>query len=328
MLFRIGIHLGDVIPEGGTIDGDGVNIAARLEKLAQPGGLVTWRTIRDQVEGRLAFTDLGRQELKNIPGPVEAFEIRRSGTTPKLADPTGGSANAGAMLSIAILPFANMSGDKDQDYFSDGITEDIITEISRFKELHVIGRNSSFAFRGQNLETKETAAKVGVEIIVEGSVRKAGNRIRVTAQLIESVTDRHIWAERYERSLDDVFAIQDEIARTIATIMAGHVSTVGATHAKTRPTENLNAYDLVLRTRALFTQYMPYEERIALAMKAVELDPRYAMAHTVVAHVLVTQSLYDADLGTRERAAEYARRAITLDPDEPWGHATPCLPCA
>jgi adenylate cyclase len=333
LVYRIGINLGDIIIEGSDIHGDGVNIADRIQGSADHGGIALSGAAYDQVKSKVdvGFAFLGERELKNIADPVRLYRvvlgpaetagpIRRAATSKPdlLASGAGGSASR---LSIAILPFANMSGDKEQDYFSDGITEDIITEISRFKELHVIGRNSSFAFRGQNLEIKDIAAKLGAQFIVEGSVRKAGNRIRITAQLIESATDRHVWAERYDRSMDDIFAIQDEIARAIATIVAGHVSTVGATHAKTRPTENLNAYDLVLQARALFTQYSPYEERIKLAMKAVELDPSYAMAHAVVAHVLISQSLYDADLGTRERAAEYARRAITLDPDEPWGHA-------
>jgi adenylate cyclase len=333
LVYRIGINLGDIMIEGNDIHGDGVNIADRIQGLADHGGIAISGAAYDQVKSKvdIGFAFLGERELKNIADPVRLYRVvlnpaETPGTIDRAAASRPGRVATGAgssasRLSIAILPFANMSGDKEQDYFSDGITEDIITEISRFKELHVIGRNSSFAFRGQNLEIKEIAAKLGVQFIVEGSVRKSGNRIRVTAQLIESATDRHVWAERYDRSLDDIFAIQDEIARTIATIVAGHVSTVGATHSKTRPTENLNAYDLVLRTRALFTQYTPYEDRIELAMKAVELDPNYAMAHAVVSHVLITKSLYDADLITRERAAEYARRAITLDPDEPWGHA-------
>lgn len=322
MLFRIGIHLGDVIPEGGTIYGDGVNIAARLEKLAQPGGLVVSRAIRDQVEGRLelAFIDLGRQELKNIPRPVEAFEIRRSGTTPKPADQTMGSASANAKLSIAILPFSNMCGDKEQDYFSDGITEDIITEISRFRELRVIARNSSFAFRGQNIDIGEIARKLGVQFVVEGSVRKVGNRLRITAQLIEAGSDRHVWAERYDRSIDDIFSTQDEIARTVAAIAAGHAKTDAAARSRTRPTESLSAYDLFLRARAMMGHYRNLREVEALLARAIVLDPDYAMAHAMMAATLGIQSEYDRDIERRERAADFARRAIRLDPDEAWGH--------
>jgi adenylate cyclase len=292
MLFRIGIHLGDVIPESGTIYGDGVNIAARLEKLAQPGGVVISRAIRDQVEGRLdlAFTELGRQDLKNIARPIEAFEIRRGAAAAKPAAPAVSGASSNEKLSIAILPFSNMSGDKEQDYFSDGITEDIITEISRFRELRVIARNSSFAFRGQNLEIPEIARRLGVQFVVEGSVRMAGNRLRITAQLIEAGSDRHIWAERYDRDLDDVFAIQEEISQTIASIVAGHVKTVGAARTKARPTESLSAYDLFLRARSLFSHYGLTEKRMALLTRAIELDPDYAMAHALMANTLLTQT--------------------------------------
>jgi len=323
MLFRIGIHLGDVIPEGETIYGDGVNIAARLEKLAQPGGLVISRAIRDQVEARLnlAFTDLGRQELKNIARPVEAFQVRRDDAARTPAAPAAAQgAAADSKLSIAVLPFANMSGDKEQEYFSDGITEDIITELSRFRELRVIARNSSFIFRGQNVDVTEVARKLGVHFVVEGSVRKASNRVRITVQLIEAETNRHVWAERYDRELHDIFAIQDEIAQTIAAIVAGHVKTAGAARAKARPTESLSAYDLTLRARALYIQYGSNNERVTLLARAIELDPDYAMAHALMAHTLLSQSFYNDDLAARERAADYARRAISLDPDEPWGH--------
>jgi TolB-like protein/Tfp pilus assembly protein PilF len=236
------------------------------------------------------------------------------------AEQTMASASTSAKLSIAILPFANMSRDKEQDYFSDGITEDIITEISRFRELRVIARNSSFAFRGQNIEIAELARRLNVQFVVEGSVRKAGNRLRITAQLIEAESDRHIWAERYDRELDDVFLIQDEIAHTVASIVAGHVKTAGAVRARSRPTESLSAYDLFLRARALYSKYGSNEERVTLLTRAIELDPDYAMAHALMAHTLLSQSFHDDDLSVRERAADYARRAISLDPAEPWGH--------
>ena len=323
MLFRIGIHLGDIIPEGGTIYGDGVNIAARLEKLAKPGGVVVSRAIREQVEGRLqvAFSDLGQQELKNIARPVEAFEVQRSAAERKpIAASKAGRSSADQKLGIAILPFTNMSGDKEQEYFSDGITEDIITEISRFRELRVIARNSSFVFRGQNVDVGEVGRKLGVEFVVEGSVRKAGNRLRVTAQLIEAGYNRHIWAERYDRDVDDVFSIQDEIARTVAAMTAGHVKTAAAERTRSRPTESLSAYDLFLRARAMISHYADLKEIEDLLSRAIELDPSYAMAHAMMGNVLNVQSMYDGDMVRRERAAEFARRAIKLDPDEAWGH--------
>jgi TolB-like protein/class 3 adenylate cyclase/cytochrome c-type biogenesis protein CcmH/NrfG len=323
MLFRIGIHLGDVIPESGTIYGDGVNIAARLEKLAQPGGLVVSRAIRDQVEGRLdlAFTELGRQELKNIARPIEAFEVRRGDAIAKPAAPVAPQASASAKLSIAILPFSNMSGDKEQDYFSDGITEDIITEISRFRELRVIARNSSFAFRGQNIEVGEIARKLGVQFVVEGSVRKAGGRLRITAQLIEAQSDRHVWAERYDRSIDDIFATQDEIARMVAQTVADHAQSDAAARFRARPTDSLSAYDLVLRARAVAGHYGNQQEVESLLERAIALDPDYAIAHAMMANVLTFQSEYDRNHERCERAAGFAMRAIQLDPDEAWGHS-------
>ncbi len=319
MHFRIGIHLGDVIPESGTIYGDGVNIAARLEKLAQPGGLVVSRSIREQVEGRVAvtFTQLGPQELKNISRPVEAFAVTFAGSAPT-ASRTKESRDS--RLSIAILPFVNMSGDKDQDYFSDGITEDIITEISRFRDLRVIARNSSFAFRGQNVDVAEIAQRLGVQFVVEGSVRKAGNRLRIAAQLIEASPDRHIWAERYDRDLNDVFLIQDEIARSVAAHCAGQVKAAAAARVRSRPTDSLSAYDLVLKARSLLSHYAEFEQIEGLLEKAIALDPDYAIAHAHMANILNVQSMFDSDMARRERAANFARRAIKLDPDEAWGH--------
>jgi adenylate cyclase len=324
MLFRIGIHLGDVIPDSGTIYGDGVNIASRLEKLAQPGGLVVSRAIREQVETRLnlGFSDLGRPELKNMARPVEAFAVvPGQATQTKATDPVR-MGSSDPKLSIAILPFANMSGDEEQEYFSDGITEDIITEISRFRELRVIARNSSFAFRGQNIEITEIARRLGVQFVVEGSVRKVGNRLRITAQLVEAGSDRHIWADRYDRDVDDVFSIQDEIARTVAAMTAGHVRTAGAERTRARPTESLSAYDLFLRARSMISHYAKLKEVEALLARAIELDPDYAMAHAMMANILNVQSFYDNDVELRERAAECARRAIKLDPNEAWGHGT------
>jgi len=326
MLFRIGIHLGDVISDAGTIHGDGVNIAARLEKLAQPGGLVVSRAIREQVEGRLelAFADLGPQELKNIARPVEAFEIvhgEMARASPGTRAAAAGERSDGK-ISIAVLPFANMSGDQEQDYFSDGITEDIITDISRFRELRVIARNSSFAFRGQSIDIAEVARKLGVQFVVEGSVRKAGSRLRITAQLIEAGSDRHVWAERYDRDIDDIFAVQDEIARNVAALCAGHAKTTAAARTRTRPTESLSAYDLVLRARALFGYYAEYDQIEDILTRAMALDPDYAVAHAQMANVLNVRSMYDGDMARRERGADFARRAIKLDPEEPLAHCT------
>ena len=324
MLFRIGVHLGDVIPDQGTIYGDGVNIAARLEQLGKPGGVVVSRAVRDQIPDKpgLDFTALGPQQLKNIARPIDVFEVHVV-SEPSSSPPSqivSTSTRSTTNLGVVVLPFANMSGDKEQDYFSDGVTEDIITELSHFRELKVIARNSSFAFRGQTIGIAEIARKLAVPYVVEGSVRKSGNRLRITAQLIEAGADQHIWAERYDRELLDVFAVQDEIARSVATLCAGHVKIAAASRIKTRPTENLSAYDLVLRVRELMRHYGRQREKETLLAKAIELDPDYAIAHALMANVLNTDSNYDGDAGRRERAIEYARCAIKLDPDEPWGH--------
>ena len=201
--FRIGINLGDIIVEGDDIHGDGVNIAARVEPLAPPGGLClsddAWRQVRGKLD--LPWTEMGPQHLKNVAEPVVTYSLTRSAVAPR-------AAKAAAKPSVAVLPFANMSGDPEQEYFSDGITEDLITELSRFRELTVVSRSSSFVFKGQAVAVAEAAEKLGVSYIVEGSIRKAGNRVRITAQLIDGRSDAHIWAERYDRDMEDIFEVQ------------------------------------------------------------------------------------------------------------------------
>ena len=215
LLYRIGINLGDVIAEESDIFGDGVNVAARLEAMAEPGGICVSAAVRDQVGDRLeiAFADLGEQQFKNISRPIRAYEVLLEGQAPNDRQPISDrSAQAGVRKpSIAVLPFVNMSGDPEQEFFADGLTEDIITELSRFRELLVISRNSVFVHKGKAVKVQQVAREFGVEYVVEGSVRKAGDRIRVTVQLIDAETDPHIWAERYDRKLEDIFAIQDEM---------------------------------------------------------------------------------------------------------------------
>jgi adenylate cyclase len=336
LVYRIGINLGDIIIEGNDIHGDGVNIADRIQGLADHGGIALSGAAYDQVKSKVdvGFAFLGERALKNIADPVRLYKVLLDpAETGKIIDTAAVSkfgplvTEAGSSdpkLSIAILPFSNMSGDKEQDYFSDGITEDIITEISRFRELRVIARKSSFAFRTQNLEIAEIARRLNVQFVVEGSVRKAGNRLRITAQLIEAGSDRHIWAERYDRALDDIFSVQDEIARTVATIAAGQVKVAAAARSHARPTESLSAYDLFLRARATLVHYQPgdMKENEELLTRAIALDPKYAMAHAMMAATLNTMSLYDGDRERRERAVAFARRAIGLDPSEPWSHGS------
>ncbi|MCI0431007.1 MAG: hypothetical protein L0210_10750, partial [Rhodospirillales bacterium] len=235
IVLRIGVNLGDVMVEGSDLYGDGVNIAARLESIAKPSGVLVSGTAFDYVRNKVnaGFEALGPQSLKNIAEPVRAYRVTgtpRVITTPKV--PTD-------KPSIAVLPFTNMSGDPNQQYFGDGVVEDIITELSRFRSLFVIARNSSFAFRGEGIDIAEIARRLGVQYVVEGSIRRAGNRVRITAQLIDARNGAHLWAERYDRELEDIFAVQDEVVRTVVATVAGRVEAAGAELAKRKPPESL-----------------------------------------------------------------------------------------
>ena len=213
MLFRIGINLGDVIEQDdGSLYGDGVNVAARLESLAEPGGICLSESAHMQAEGKVesAFEDIGEHEVKNIAKPVRAYRVAGGDAAPAAAEPALGIPDK---PSIAVLPFTNMSGDAEQDYFSDGITEDLITELSRFRELFVIARNTTFTYKGKAVNVEQVGRDLGVRYVLEGSIRKAGNRVRITAQLIDAKTGGHVWAERYDRVLEDIFELQDEITR-------------------------------------------------------------------------------------------------------------------
>jgi adenylate cyclase len=229
MQFRIGINLGDVIVQDNDIFGDGVNVAARLEMLAEPGGICISGAVRDQVGDRLddvAFEDLGDQSVKNIARPIRVFRVRLDpgpNVAPGGAKDTAAATTTSRKPSIAVLPLANMSGDPEQEFFADGLTEDIITELSRFHDLLVISRNSTFVHKGKAVKVQDVAREFGVDYVLEGSVRKAGDRIRVTVQLIDAETDRHIWAERYDRELEEIFAIQDEMTRAIVATLPGRV---------------------------------------------------------------------------------------------------------
>jgi adenylate cyclase len=226
--YRIGINIGDVVHEDGDIFGDGVNVAARLQALADPGGICVSRAVRDQVQvGErfdVGFDDLGEQAVKNLARPIPAFRIRLDAAAPApAAAPVAGAADATRKPSIAVLPFANMSGDPEQEFFADGLTEDIITALSRFRELFVISHNSAFVHKGKAVKIQDVAAEFGVQYVVEGSVRKAGNRVRVTVQLIDAPSDHHVWAERYDRDLEDIFAIQDEVTGAIVATLLGRI---------------------------------------------------------------------------------------------------------
>jgi adenylate cyclase len=316
IVLRIGVNLGDVMVEGSDLYGDGVNIAARLEAIAEPGGILVSGTAYDHIKSKVkvGFDDLGAQALKNIVEPVRAYRVAG---TPRVSVTM--SSPASGRPSIAVLPFTNMSGDSEQEYFSDGITEDIITELSRFGSLYVIARNSSFAFKGKAIKVQEIARELDVAYVVEGSVRKAGDRIRITAQLIEAAGGKHVWAERYDRPAEDVFAIQDEVVRTVAATLAGRLEAAGAEGLRRRPTASLSAYECVLRGNALPVAD-PVHPAAAhqLFEQAIALDPDYARAyaHLAISHMNrwvdeMSESSKDLD-----RAFELANRAVSLDAQE------------
>ena len=325
--FRIGVNLGDVIVDDNDIFGDGVNVAARLEMLADPGGICVSAAVRDQLGDRLqdiAFEDLGDQSVKNISRPIRVFRVRFE-PDPKTA-PEGAKdvAVATAMSkkpSIAVLPLVNMSGDPEQEFFADGLTEDIITELSRFHDLLVISRNSTFVHKGKAVKVQEVAREFGVEYVLEGSVRKAGDRIRVTVQLIDAETDRHIWAERYDRELEDIFAIQDEMTRAIVATLPGRVEAATHDRAKRKPTDNMAAYECVLAAKVLHHRSVRQDNAEAqrLLDRALALDPNYAHAHAWKACVLGQMWVYDwcADRdATLQQVGAELETALALDDND------------
>ncbi|MEX2298681.1 MAG: tetratricopeptide repeat protein [Dongiaceae bacterium] len=325
MAFRMGINLGDVIADAGTIYGDGVNIAARLESVSETGAVVVSRSIHDQVKGKLPFrfTDLGEHVVKNIAEPIRAFRVDRAErSAPRMPMPTE-DLPLPTKPSVAVLPFANMSGDPEQEYFSDGITEDIITELSRNRGLFVIARNSSFMFKGPAVDIAEVGRKLGVRYLLEGSVRKAGNRVRVTAQLIEAATASHVWAERYDRSLEDIFAVQDEITEAIVSALPGRIAAALVNKSRHKSTEHLDAYDLYLRGRELSDQHrrddLPRAK--ALLEQAIARDPGLARAQALLAD-LNLQTWWHTDAASDLEAAENASAsAVRLDADDSLCHA-------
>jgi adenylate cyclase len=327
MQFRIGVNLGDVIVEDNDIFGDGVNVAARLEVLAEPGGICVSGAVRDQLGDRLddiTFEDLGEQSVKNITRPIRVFRVRCD-PDPKAAPGDAKDAAVATTISrkpsIAVLPLVNMSGDPEQEFFADGLTEDIITELSRFRDLLVISRNSTFMHKGKAVKVQEVAREFGVEYVLEGSVRKAGGRIRVTVQLIDAETDRHIWAERYDRELQDIFAIQDEMTRAIVATLPGRVEAATHDRAKRKNTDNMAAYECVLTARVLHHRSIREDNAEAqrLLDRALTLDPNYAHAHAWKACVVGQSWIYgwcaDNDAALQQVAAEL-EIALALDDND------------
>jgi adenylate cyclase len=325
MQFRIGINLGDVIVENDDIFGDGVNVAARLEMLAEPGGICVSGAVRDQLGQRLEdiiFEDLGDRSVKNIARPIRVFRVRLESTTtssPERAKDAAVATTISKKPSIAVLPLVNMSGDPEQEFFADGLTEDIITELSRFHDLLVISRNSTFVYKGKAVKVQDIAREFAVDYVLEGSVRKAGGRVRVTVQLIDAETDRHIWAERYDRELEDIFTIQDEMTRAIVATLPGRVEAATHDRAKRKPTDNMAAYECVLAAKVLHHRSTRDDNAEAqhLLDRALALDPNYAHAHAWKACVLGQTWVYnwctDRDATFQQVAAELE---ITLALDD------------
>ena len=291
---RIGVNLGEVIVEGDDRYGEGVNIATRLEQLAEAGDIYVSGKVAKEVERRLAFgfESMGDQKVKNISELVPVYRIKFDGDVPaRLAagSPSGEHLKTlgEQKPSIAVLPFTNMSGDPEQQYFSDGITEDIITELSRFRELMVVSRTSSFAFRGKAASIAEVARKLGVQYIVEGSIRKSGNRLRITAQLIDAKGDEHIWAERYDRELEDIFALQDDVVHRVTSTLVGRLEHQRQERTKRQSRSELRAYDIYLRAREYFFQWSADDNRKAaeLLETAIEIEPNYAAALALLSEV-------------------------------------------
>jgi TolB-like protein/class 3 adenylate cyclase len=324
--FRIGINLGDIIKDGRDVYGDGVNVAARLEALSAPGGICVSRVVRDQVRDKLnfGFDDRGEQQVKNIARPVRVFDVNLAGETMALTlEPV---ARASPPLpdkpSIAVLPFENMSGDPEQEYFANGMVEEIITALSRIRWLFVIARNSSFTYKGKSIDVKQVGRQLGVRYVLEGSVRKGGTRVRITAQLIEAETGAHLWADRFDGSLEDVFDLQDKVAISVAGVIEPALQAAEVHRSVARPTSDITAYDLYLR--ALATYYPITKERLADALdlleQAIAIDPHCGPALSLAAmcHMrLVREGWADEPQAATRESVDLARQALQAANEDP-----------
>jgi adenylate cyclase len=321
---RVGVNLGDVVVEDGDIHGDAVNVAARLEAIADPGGVCISGKVHEEIRGKLdvAFEDLREVTLKNMAKPVRVYRLA-SGMA---AHPDNRVLPAASKPSVAVLPFDNLSGDPEQQYFSDGITEDIITELSRFRSLFVIARNSSFQYRGKATDVKRIGKELGVQYVAEGSVRKLGDRVRVTAQLVDTATGNHLWAEHYDRDLRDLFALQDEVVRAIVSSVVVRLEAEELELVKRRAPRDLRAYDMWLRGKQCFNLWTPATNTEArhLFEQAIALDPTFARAHAGLAasyFAAILHTAWTSDGREPQSAAlEYARRAVALDDTDDQPH--------
>ena len=326
---RIGVNLGDIIIDGDDIYGDGVNVAARLEPLAQPGGVCISSIVNESVGNRIdvPFNDGGEVSVKNIARPVRVWKWHpdNDAASPQAsAKPAAAEPDKPEPPSIAVLPFDNMSNDPEQEYFSDGITEDIITDLSKVAGLLVIARNSSFAYKGKTFDIRTVGRELGVKSVLEGSIRRAGNRVRITAQLIDAATGGHVWAERYDRDLTDIFAVQDEVTRNIVEALKVKLTPVEAARIADMPTANLEAHDLFLKARELLfgqrSSREMFDQVVSLLGRAVELDPDFAEAYAglAMAHNLDFQNRWTGAPDAFERAIHFAALAVEKGPNVPY----------
>ena len=323
--FRVGINIGDIIIDGDDIFGDGVNVAARLEGLAEPGGICVAARVQEDAAGKLdlVFEDIGERQLKNINRPLRVFRVRNPLPDPP---PHAGEGRVGVLPlpdkpSIAVLLFANMSGDPEQEYFADGMVEEIITALSRIRWLFVIARNSSFTYKGQAVDVKQVGRELGVRYVLEGSVRKSGGRVRITAQLIDAASGTHLWADRFDGSLDDVFDLQDQVAISVAGVIEPALQSAEAARSASRPTDDLTAYDLYLRAFPMFlaaSRQIP--EALRLLDRAIERDPHYGPALAWAAlccYRLVNDGRSDDPTTDARKGTDLARRALEVGGDNP-----------
>ena len=315
--FRIGINVGDVMVDEGDMFGDGVNVAARIEALAAPGGICVSASVREQVGEKLPirFADLGEHGVKNIARPVRVYRVEKGGAPPigLVDDTTKVPLPLPDKPSIAVLPFQNMSGDPEQEYFADGMVEEIITALSRIRWLFVIARNSSFTYKGRAVDVKQVGRELGVRYVLEGSVRKGGNRVRITAQLIDAISGAHLWADRFDGSLEDVFELQDRVAISVAGVIEPTLRQSEIERARRKRPDSLDAYDLYLRALSYAVAAMPEDVDKALPLlgKAIELEPDYAAAHAIIAFCHEVRYLRGGmQEETRLAALHHARLAI------------------
>ncbi len=324
--FRVGINLGDVVIDGDDIQGDGVNLAARLEGLAQPGSICISGGVYEQVRDRVdwPFEDLGDREVKNISRPVRVWQWSPSASSAEIPRTTDASLPLPDKPSIAVLPFDNLSGDPEQEYFADGITEDIITALSRLRWFLVIARNSTFVYKGRSVDVTEVGRELGVRYVLEGSVRKTGNRVRIAAQLVDATTGAHHWAQNFDRDLDDIFELQDDITQSVTAAIEPKLVAAEGARSRSRSPQDLNAWELVAHAMDHYGRMTKSESETAIKLlrSAVRRYPDYGPAHSLLAFALLLSDhmglMPDGD--DYNDAAELARRAAQLDNEDPWAH--------